>query len=66
MALARSIALDYRNQEQKVSIGPYCWTNPNIELCALQAIDAGTNGRTRVNLNRFDPAMLKPFMPEAT
>ncbi len=66
VALTRSIALDYRNLEQKISIGPHCWTNPNAELCVLETIDAGPSGRARVNLNRFDLAMLKPFMPEAT
>ena len=31
-----------------------------------QTIDAGAEGRAGVNLNRFDLAMLKPFMPETT
>ncbi|MCW0135049.1 hypothetical protein OIU89_15170 [Escherichia coli] len=31
-----------------------------------QTIDAGAEGRAVVNLNRFDLAMLKPFMPETT
>ncbi|WP_343530048.1 autotransporter assembly complex protein TamB [Yokenella regensburgei] len=62
----RAIALDYRNKEQKISIGPHCWNNPNAELCVPQTIDAGAEGRALVNLNRFDLAMLKPFMPEAT
>ncbi|KZQ78351.1 translocation and assembly module TamB [Klebsiella aerogenes] len=66
VALTRNIALDYRNQEQKISIGPHCWSNPNAELCVPQTIDAGASGRAVVNLNRFDLAMLKPFMPEAT
>ncbi len=66
LVLNRSVALDYRNQEQKISIGPHCWTNPNAELCVPQTIDAGAEGRAVVNLNRFDLAMLKPFMPEAT
>ncbi|NDO83003.1 translocation and assembly module TamB [Citrobacter sp. NCU1] len=65
-SLNRAIALDYRNQEQKVSIGPHCWTNPNAELCVPQTIDAGAEGRAVVNLNRFDLAMLKAFMPETT
>ncbi|HEM8559672.1 TPA: autotransporter assembly complex protein TamB [Citrobacter koseri] len=65
-SLTRAIALDYRNQEQKISIGPHCWTNPNAELCVPQTIDAGAEGRAMVNLNRFDLAMLKPFMPDAT
>lgn len=64
--LSRSIALDYRNAEQKLSIGPHCWTNPNAELCVPQTIDAGAEGRAQINLNRFDLAMLKPFMPETT
>ena len=62
----RDIALDYRNLEQKISIGPHCWVNPNAELCVPQTIDAGAAGHAIVNLNRFDLAMLKPFMPEAT
>ncbi|WP_368894070.1 autotransporter assembly complex protein TamB [Kluyvera ascorbata] len=62
----RDIALDYRNLEQKISIGPHCWVNPNAELCVPQTIDAGAAGHAIVNLNRFDLAMLKPFMPEET
>lgn len=65
-SLNRAIALDYRNSEQKISIGPHCWTNPNAELCVPQTIDAGAEGRAVVNLNRFDLAMVKPFMPDAT
>lgn len=65
-SLNRSVALDYRNQEQKISIGPHCWNNPNAELCVPQTIDAGASGRAVVNLNRFDLAMLKPFMPDTT
>ncbi|NYY79673.1 hypothetical protein DMH17_04235 [Raoultella planticola] len=38
----------------------------NAELCVPQTIDAGASGRAVVNLKRFDLAMLKPFMPEAT
>jgi translocation and assembly module TamB len=65
-SLNRALALDYRNKEQKINIGAHCWTNPNAELCVPQPIDAGKKGRALVNLNRFDLAMLKPFMPEDT
>ncbi|WP_438437444.1 autotransporter assembly complex protein TamB [Kluyvera sichuanensis] len=65
-SINRDIALDYRNLEQKISIGPHCWVNPNAELCVPQTIDVGAAGHAIVNLNRFDLAMLKPFMPEAT
>ncbi|SFR08789.1 MULTISPECIES: autotransporter assembly complex protein TamB [unclassified Enterobacter] len=65
-ALNREIALDYRNQEQKISIGPHCWNNPNAELCIPQTVDAGAEGHAVVNLNRFDLAMVKSFMPETT
>lgn len=54
LVLSRSVALDYRNAEQKISIGPHCWTNPNAELCVPQTIDAGAEGRAQINLNRFD------------
>ncbi|RPH25586.1 translocation/assembly module TamB [Buttiauxella warmboldiae] len=65
-SLNRALALDYRNKEQKINIGAHCWSNPNAELCVPQPIDAGASGRARVNLNRFDLAMLKPFMSEDT
>ncbi|WP_200552144.1 autotransporter assembly complex protein TamB [Kosakonia sp. LAM2021] len=65
-SINRPVTLDYRNQEQKIAIGPHCWLNPNAELCIPQTIDAGAEGRAVVNLNRFDLAMLKPFMPETT
>ncbi|WP_312691082.1 autotransporter assembly complex protein TamB [Kosakonia sp.] len=65
-SINRPIALDYRNQEQKIAIGPHCWLNPNAELCVPQTIDAGAQGHAVVSLNRFDLAMLKPFMPDTT
>ncbi|MBS1204010.1 MAG: translocation and assembly module TamB [Proteobacteria bacterium] len=65
-SINRPITLDYRNLEQKIAIGPHCWLNPNAELCVPQTIDAGATGRAVVNLNRFDLAMLKPFMPDTT
>lgn len=66
LVLSRAIALDYRNAEQKISIGPHCWTNPNAEICVPQTIDAGAEGHAVINLNRFDLAMVKPFMPDET
>ncbi|WP_039055544.1 autotransporter assembly complex protein TamB [Enterobacter sp. Bisph1] len=60
------VTLDYRNQEQKIAIGPHCWLNPNAELCIPQTVDVGETGRAVINLNRFYLAMLKPFMPETT
>lgn len=65
-SLSRAMALDFRAEEQKISVGPHCWNNPNAELCVPQTIEAGASGRAQVNLNRFDLAMLKPFMPEET
>lgn len=64
--LTRAIALDYLNSKQTISIGPHCWQNPNAELCVPQTVEAGPSGRARVVLNRFDLAMIKPFMPEET
>ncbi|WP_058912565.1 autotransporter assembly complex protein TamB [Entomohabitans teleogrylli] len=63
---SRAVALDYRNQEQMISVGPHCWTNPNAELCVPQTIEAGAKGHAAITLNRFDLAMLKPFMPPET
>ncbi|ADP10259.1 conserved uncharacterized protein YtfN [Erwinia sp. Ejp617] len=64
--LTRAIALDYLNAKQAVSIGPHCWQNPNAELCVPETIKAGPSGHARVVLNRFDLAMIAPFMPETT
>ena len=66
LALNRAVALDYRNKEQRISVGPHCWTNPNAELCLPQTVDAGASGRARVDLKRFDLAMVKPFLPPET
>ncbi|MGK3891065.1 hypothetical protein, partial [Enterococcus faecium] len=64
--LTQPVSLDYRNQEQRIAIGVHCWRNPNAELCVPQPIEAGHSGRARINLNRFDLAMLKDLLPEGT
>lgn len=60
--LTRSIALDYLNAQQRISVGPHCWQNPNAELCVPRTIEAGASGQASVVLNRFDLAMIKPFI----
>ncbi|CNH86471.1 autotransporter assembly complex protein TamB [Yersinia mollaretii] len=65
--LSRAIALDYQNTLQRVTVGPHCWLNPNAELCIPRAIEAGPSGQASVVLNRFDLAMIKPFLgPDTT
>ncbi|MCW6636435.1 translocation/assembly module TamB [Yersinia ruckeri] len=65
--LSRAIALDYLNTAQKITIGPHCWLNPNAELCVPRPIEAGPSGQASVVLNRFDLAMIKPFLgPDTT
>lgn len=65
--LTRPITLDYLHTQQKVSIGPHCWSNPNAELCVPRTIEAGASGQASVALTRFDLAMLKPLLgPETT
>ncbi|MFC0227563.1 autotransporter assembly complex protein TamB [Serratia aquatilis] len=65
--LTRSIALDYLNAQQRISVGPHCWVNPDAELCVPRTIEAGASGQANVVLNRFDLAMIKPFLgPETT
>lgn len=64
--LSRAMALEYFNQEQRVTVGPHCWLNPNVELCVPKTIDAGASGQATVQLNRFDLAMVKPFLTEDT
>ncbi|MEQ5973873.1 translocation/assembly module TamB domain-containing protein [Serratia liquefaciens] len=64
--LTRAIALDYLNTAQKISVGPHCWQNPNAELCVPKTIEAGQSGQASVVLNRFDLAMIKPFLGPET
>lgn len=62
----RPVTLDYHHQEQKISIGPHCWLNPDASLCLPQTIEVGKTGRALLRLDRFDLALLKPFMPPQT
>ncbi|WON77300.1 translocation/assembly module TamB domain-containing protein [Serratia sp. UGAL515B_01] len=64
--LTRSIALDYLNTQQRISIGAHCWANPDAELCVPNTINVGASGQASVVLNRFDLAMLKPFLGPET
>ncbi|WP_442878667.1 autotransporter assembly complex protein TamB [Brenneria sp. g21c3] len=64
--LMQALALDYQNTQQKISIGTHCWRNPNAELCVPRTIEAGPSGQASIRLNRFDLAMLKPFLGEDT
>lgn len=64
--LTRAIAIDYQNARQTATIGAHCWRNPNAQLCVPQPIEAGPDGHARVELSRFDLAMIKPFLPPET
>src|SRR5471032_2532817 len=64
--LNRAIALEYFNKEQRVTVGPHCWQNPDADLCVPKTIEAGASGQASLLLNRFDLAMLKPFLGEET
>ncbi|MEQ9860534.1 translocation/assembly module TamB [Pectobacterium cacticida] len=64
--LSQNVALDYANTQQKMTIGTHCWRNPNAELCVPQAIEVGPSGQASLRLNRFDLAMLTPFLTEDT
>ncbi|MGX9310152.1 autotransporter assembly complex protein TamB [Pantoea ananatis] len=64
--LTRAMTIDYFNQKQSATIGPHCWQNPNAQLCVPEPIEAGPSGHAHVVLNRFDLAMLKPFLTDQT
>lgn len=64
--LTRAVPLDYLNSAHNISIGPHCWQNPNAELCVPKIIEAGPSGQASVVLNRFDLAMIKPFLGAET
>lgn len=64
--LSRAVALEYFNTEQRVTVGPHCWVNPNAELCVPTTINAGASGQASVVLNRFNLAMIAPFLTDDT
>ncbi|MEB6337152.1 autotransporter assembly complex protein TamB [Serratia rhizosphaerae] len=65
--LTRAIALDYLNTQQKISVGPHCWQNPDAEVCVPKTIEASAaSGQASVVLNRFDLKMIKPFLGPET
>ncbi|WP_038905504.1 autotransporter assembly complex protein TamB [Dickeya zeae] len=64
--LAPSMSLVYQVAAQTVTIGTHCWRNPNAELCVPQPIEAGASGKASVTLNRFNLAMLAPFIGQQT
>ncbi|EHD20271.1 MULTISPECIES: autotransporter assembly complex protein TamB [Brenneria] len=64
--LTQAVALDYLNAQQKITVGAHCWRNPHAELCVARPIEAGSSGQASIRLNRFDLAMLKPFLSEET
>lgn len=64
--LNRSIALEYFNKEQRITVGPHCWQNPNADVCVPKTIEAGASGQASLQLNRFDLAMIKPFLGDDT
>ncbi|WP_163497348.1 hypothetical protein, partial [Escherichia coli] len=47
-------------------IGTHCWVNTNARLCVPKPIKAGKSGSADVVLERFDLAMLKPFLTDET
>ncbi|HEP0307474.1 TPA: translocation/assembly module TamB [Providencia rettgeri] len=64
--LNQAMSLHYANQTQEVTIGSHCWVNPNARLCVPKPIKAGKSGSADIVLERFDLAMIKPFMPQDT
>ncbi|PHM62191.1 autotransporter assembly complex protein TamB [Xenorhabdus ishibashii] len=64
--LSKAIAIDYFNLQQKAIVGTHCWLNPNAHLCISKPIDAGTSGHAQVALERFDLAMIQPFLDKST
>lgn len=60
--LTRPIALNYGVAKQQMAIGPHCWANPHARLCVPQTIEVGESGHASLVLERFDLAMLQPFL----
>ncbi|OTA17880.1 translocation and assembly module TamB [Xenorhabdus vietnamensis] len=64
--LSKAISIDYFNLQKKVLVGTHCWLNPNAHLCISKPIEAGTSGHAQVALERFDLAMIQPFLDKST
>ncbi|MFT8212225.1 MAG: autotransporter assembly complex protein TamB [Symbiopectobacterium sp.] len=64
--LSPSMSLDYQQALACITLGAHCWQNPNAELCGPRAVDIGPSGQASVVLNRFDLAMLEPFLGSDT
>ncbi|MBD1226711.1 autotransporter assembly complex protein TamB [Xenorhabdus griffiniae] len=64
--LSKAIAIDYFNLQQKAIVGPHCWLNPDAQLCFSKPIEAGSSGHAQVALERFDLAMIRPFLDKST
>ncbi|MBC8952204.1 translocation/assembly module TamB domain-containing protein [Xenorhabdus sp. PB62.4] len=64
--LSKAITIDYFNLQQKAIVGAHCWFNPNAQVCFSKPIEAGKNGHAQVALERFDLAMLQPFLDKST
>lgn len=64
--LNQAMSLNYNNHTQEVVIGSHCWVNPNARVCVPKPVKAGKSGSADIVLERFDLAMIKPFMPSDT
>ncbi|OTA20838.1 translocation and assembly module TamB [Xenorhabdus beddingii] len=69
--LSKAMAVDYLNPQQKVKIGTHCWLNPNARVCIpkpieAEKIEAGQSVQAQIALERFDLAMIQPFLDKST
>ncbi|WP_158380066.1 autotransporter assembly complex protein TamB [Candidatus Williamhamiltonella defendens] len=60
-------SIKYFYHAQKVTIQPHCLENIQAKLCLADMIEATkSGGQMSMQLNRFDLAMLKPFLSSGT
>ncbi len=64
--LSKAASLDYQNTQKTITVGSHCWLNPNAQICLPEPVVAGADGHARIQLTRFDLAMLKPVLPAET
>lgn len=64
--LTRAMTLDYLDSARQVTVGTHCWQNPNAQLCVPEPAVVGASGHASLLLNRFDLALIKPFLPKDT
>lgn len=56
------ISVSYSQPQIQAEVSAHCWRNPNLNLCFPQAFTAGKEGRVPFEIQRFDLAVVQPYL----